>query len=704
MTAPDHTPHQQGLPARHDKVTASHIERDAYLYVRQSTVRQVFENAESRHRQYALRQRALALGWVSEQIVVIDSDLGQSGAHASDREGFQRLVGDVGIGKAGIVMGLEVSRLARNSADWHRLLEICALTDTLILDEDGLYDPTHFNDRLLLGLKGTMSEAELHVLQARLRGGVLNKAQRGELWMAPPVGLVYNTENQVVLDPDEQVQGAVRLLFETFRRTGSATATVKAFRQDGIRFPRRLRKGPNKGDLLWVELAHSRVLQVLHSPRYAGAFVYGRTRVRKQVTGGYAWSRLPQDEWTVLIPDVYEGYISWTEYLANQQRLRDNASAFGQDRHHGPAREGPALLQGIVVCGRCGHRMTVGYHQYKCGLMPDYVCQKHGIEQGASPCQRITGRAIDQAIADQLVEMVSPLTLQTVLAVQEELQARLGEADGLQQQQVERARYEADLARRRYMTVDPDNRLVADSLEAEWNDKLRQLDEAQEQYERQRQVHQDGLTSEQQADIAALAQDFPRLWAAPDTPQRERKRMVRLLIEDVTLTRKRGHVVTQVRFRGGTTTTLHVPRRKYTPYRHTAPEVIQRIDELLNEYTYGEIATRLNEEGLTSGEGKSFDGSLVERLKNAYKLKSRYNRLRERGLLSGPEMGRLLGITVGTVISWREHGLIRGYRVNDRNSYLYEHPGPNLPKKRGGCPLSLRIPASTSTRNEGGAV
>jgi DNA-binding transcriptional regulator YiaG len=303
-----------------------------------------------------------------------------------------------------------------------------------------------------------------------------------------------------------------------------------------------------------------------------------------------------------------------------------------------------------------------------------------------------------------LVEMVSPLTLQAALAVQDELQDRLDEADRLQQQQVERARYEVDLARRRYMTVDPDNRLVADSLEAEWNDKLRQLDSAQQEYEQQRQTHQAGLTPEQQSEVAALAGDFPRLWSAPETPQRERKRMIRLLIEDVTLGKEEAHVLTHVRFPGGTTTMLRVPRRKHTPYRHTGAEVIQRIDELLDEHTYREIATHLNDEGLKSGEGKSFDAALVERLKNAYKLKSRFNRLREKGLLTTPEMGRLLGVSVGTVASWRQHGLLRGYRVNDRNSYVYEEPGPNAPKKRGGCPLALRTPISTSSHSKEGAV
>src|SRR5438309_3751511 len=260
----------------HQKVTPSHLKRTAYLYIRQSTLRQVFENVESTKRQYALRQHAVALGWPQEQITVIDSDLGQSGASAADREGFQRLVTEVSLGRAGIVLGLEVSRLARNSMDWHRLLEICALSDTLILDEDGTYDPAHFNDRLLLGLKGTMSEAELHVLRARLQGGILNKARRGELKSPLPVGFAYDAEDRVILDPDKQVQQTIRFFFETFHRTASACAVVKAFREQKLLFPRRLKKGPRKGDLLWAELEHSQVLRVLHNPRYAGAFIYGR--------------------------------------------------------------------------------------------------------------------------------------------------------------------------------------------------------------------------------------------------------------------------------------------------------------------------------------------------------------------------------------------------------------------------------------------
>ena len=364
------------------KITHEHLRRDAYLYVRQSTLKQVLSNTESTARQYGLRGRAIALGWAESQIIVIDTDQGQSGASAADREGFQRLVADVGMGHAGIVLGLEVSRLARNNTDWHRLLEICALAGTLILDEDGLYDPANFNDRLLLGLKGTMSEAELHFLKARLRGGVLSKARRGELVQALPVGLVYDLVGKVVLDPDVSVQGPVARVFTTFTATGSALAVVKAFAADGLLFPRRLKTGPRKGELAWGQLQHSRVLQVLHNPRYAGAFFYGRRTDSRRADGTMTTRVLPREEWTVLITDAHPGYISWEQFEATQARLAANASAHGQDRRASPPREGPALLQGLVICGKCGGRMTVRYHVRNGNQVPEYVCQSDGIQHG----------------------------------------------------------------------------------------------------------------------------------------------------------------------------------------------------------------------------------------------------------------------------------------------------------------------------------
>ena len=677
----------------HQKVKASHLKRSAYLYVRQSTLRQVLENTESTQRQYALRQQAVALGWPLDRVIVIDTDLGQSGASAADREGFQRLVTEVSLGRAGIVLGLEVSRLARNSMDWHRLLEISALTDTLILDEDGVYDPAHFNDRLLLGLKGTMSEAELHVLRARLQGGIRNKARRGELFVRPAMGFVYNAEGKLVMDPDQQVQQSVRVLFETFRRTASAMATVKFFAEQGLQFPRRVHTGANKGDTVWAGLEHSRVLRILHNPRYTGAFVYGRTHSRKTVDGDCVIERVPQPEWEVLIRDKHVGYIDWDEYERNQRRLQDNCQAYGEDRRKSPPREGPALLQGLLICGCCGKRMTVRYHSRRGRLHPDYVCQREGIEHGEPICQHLPGSSIDETVGNLLVETITPMTLEVALSVQQELQSRLTEADRLRQQRVERSRYEAELARRRYLRVDPDNRLVAGSLEAEWNEKLKMLAEAQELCERQREQDQKVVNDQQRAAILALASSFPQLWHDPATPDRERKRMVRLLLEDVTLIRGE-NITLHLRFKGGAhrTIPLPLPLRSWEQ-RKTSQQAVAEIDRLLDLHTYPEIAAQLNQRGLSSGEGKPFTARIVARIQRSYQLAPRYDRLRKAGMLTVEEMAAVLGIGPQRVKIWNRHGLIRGHAYNAKNDCLYEHPGDNPPRKAMGVKLSKRRPA-----------
>jgi DNA invertase Pin-like site-specific DNA recombinase len=678
----------------HQKVKAGHLKRNAYLYVRQSTLRQVFENTESTQRQYALRQHAVALGWPLDRIIVIDTDLGQSGASATDREGFQRLVTDVSLGRAGIVLGLEVSRLARNSTDWHRLLEICALTDTLILDEDGVYDPAHFNDRLLLGLKGTMSEAELHVLHARLQGGIRNKARRGELFVRPPVGLVYNSEGKLVLDPDRQIQQSVRLLFETFGRTGSAMATVKYFASQGLPFPRRVFTGPNKGEVIWSKLEHSQVLRILHNPRYAGAFVYGRSHMRKTVEGGCVVQRVPREEWEVLIREAHSGYLSWDEYEQNQRRLHDNCQAYGGDRRKSPPREGPALLQGLLLCGRCGKRMTVRYHSRRGKLFPDYLCQREGIEHGEPICQSIPGATIDTKVGDILMEAVTPVTLEIALAVHQELQSRLEEADRLRQQQVERARYEAELARHRYLRVDPDNRLVADSLEADWNGKLRQLAETQESCERQRAQDRKLIDDQQRAAILSLATTFPQLWRDPATPDRDRKRIVRLLLEDVTLIRE-DSLTLHIRFKGGAHRTVQLPLPLNSwQQRQTSREVVAAIDGLLDRHAYPEIAAILNHQGLHSGNSQPFNARIVARIQRSYQLTPRYDRLRKAGMLTVAEMAKVLGINPQRVKIWNRHGLIRGHAYNGKNDCLYEHPGDNPPRKAQGIKLSKRAAES----------
>jgi DNA invertase Pin-like site-specific DNA recombinase len=662
----------------HSKVQARHLKRHAYLYIRQSTLRQVLEHTESTFRQYDLKQRAIALGWKADQVIVVDNDQGLSGASAIDRAGFQTLVTEVGMGRAGIVMGLEVSRLARNNSDWHRLLEICALTDTLILDEDGVYDPAHYNDRLLLGLKGTLSEAELHVLRARLLGGILNKARRGELRSRLPIGLVYDAAGRVTLDPNQQVQQIIRTFFDTFRRTGSATATVKYFREQGWSFPRRLWHGPRKDDIVWAPLDHSRTLEVLHNPRYAGAFFYGRIRGSYRT---HKYHKLPREEWIALVHDAHPGYIPWDQFEQHQTMLRENSAIHGSDRRRSPPREGPALLQGLVICGRCGQRMTVRYHQARGTTLPIYVCQRDGIQQGRPICQHISGATIDQAIGGLVLEAVSPMALDMALAIERELQARFDEADAIRRKHLAQVQYEVDLARQRFMRVDPNNRLVADSLEADWNEKLRLLNDAQERYRQQREADRTALTEDQRTRILALAQDLPQLWRDPATPDRERKRMLRLIIEDVTLIKEK-ELIAHVRFRGGATQTLTLPRPVPAwAMRQTSPEVIAEIDRLLAEHTDVPIARLLTERGFRSGTGKSVTASMVFQARKTYRLASRYDRLRERGLLTLTEAARAFGVSPSTVKQWRRAGLLRAEAYNDKEQYLYEPPGADAPRR-----------------------
>ena len=692
-----------GASVAASKVTASHLARTAYLYVRQSTLRQVVSNTESTQRQYALRQRAVALGWPGEQIVVIDSDQGQSGASAADRAGFQRLVAEVGVGKAGIVLGLEVSRLARNNADWHRLLEICALSGTLILDEDGLYDPGEFNDRLLLGLKGTMSEAELHFLRARLRGGQLSKARRGELQVALPVGLAYDPAGKVALDPDQGVQQALRHLFATFERTGSARAVVQTFNRERLRFPVRIRSGERKGELAWMPLRHWRVLRTLHNPRYAGAFVYGRRRARKTAEGKLTLEMVAREQWTALIPDAHPGYIGWEQFERNQRLLAGNARAHGAERAAGPAREGPALLQGVLVCGRCGRRMTVRYHQRRDALVPDYKCAGEAIQAGVPACLHIPGEGVDAAVGQLLLDTVTPLALEVALTVQAELEARADETDRLRRSHVERARQRAELSRRRYLAVDPGNRLVADTLEADWNDALRALQAAQDEYERASAAAKAALDQQQTARIRALAADFPALWSDPATPDRERKRIVRLLIEDVTLT-KTDRIHAHVRFRGGQTRSLTIPLPLNAwQARQTHPDTFTLVDRLLDQHTDREVAERLNHDGHRSGTGKPFTAAIVLHLRRSHRLPSHADRLRAHGLLTLAETAARLSVHTSTIKAWHRAGLLESEKANDKNERLYHPPRPSDPRlvKQLGRPLAEREPIES---RQGGAV
>lgn len=558
------------------------------------------------------------------------------------------------------------------------------------MDEDGLYDCNDFNDRLLLGLKGTLSEAELHFLRARLQGGILSKARRGELVSPLPVGFVYDASHHVRLDPDQQIQQAIRLVFETYQRTGAAHGVVAHFQREGWQFPRRLRRGLHKGEVVWGGITLTRVLQILHNPRYAGTFFFGRTRTRTWPDGAKHTQSLAMEDWLVVIPHLHDGYVSWEEYQDNLTRLRASAQAHGQDRQKSPPREGPALLQGLVICGVCGRRMTVRYHMHQGYLDPDYVCQREKIERAAPICQNLPGKAIDAAITRLLLETLTPISLEVALSVQQEITTRQEEANALRVQQVTRAHYEADLAGQRYRRVDPNNRLVASTLEADWNTALHALQAAQDEYDHHRQADRQLIDEQVRTQILALTTDFPRVWNDPHTTDRDRKRLLRLMVEDVTLI-KTHEVTLHVRFRGGATQTLTIPAARPPWQTYVTPsEVLQMIDILLNQYTDEQVATIMNQRGLHTGKGRAFRSRIIARLRRDFGLKSHYDRLREAGMLTVGEMAERLAVSEATIKKWRREGLLQGFPGNEKGVYLFEPPGTNAPTKSQGRKLSTR--------------
>src|SRR5712692_10795823 len=508
------------------KITAAHLERLAVVYVRQSSIAQVREHTESTARQYALAQEAAQLGWSATRISVIDADLGVSGRTASARSGFKELVGRVCVGEVGAILGIEISRLARSSADLQRLLELCALTDTLIIDSDGVYDLGSFNDRLLLGLKGTMSEAELHLLAGRLQGAKLAAAQRGELRFPLPVGYVYDEDGRTVIDLHEEVRAAVSDVFASFEAKGSAYAVVAAFA--GRRFPTRAYGGVWAGEIRWGRLTHGRVLQLLANPSYAGAYVFGRFRSRRAVdpdgTIRIKSAELPREQWQVLIRDHDPAYITWETFLANSKRLAANCTCQGAR----PVREGGALLQGIILCGGCGRPLSTMYP----GGKPIYDCTHSRADHVTTPqCRSVLAEVVDRVVGKRLLEVLAPQEIALALAAADEVTARKANHNRALELRVERTRYEAARAERAFHHCDPDNRLVARSLERRWEEKLRELAEAER--ELACQMNEPALPSRDQ--LESLAADFPQLWAAPTTSDKERKRLLRTLISDVTL-------------------------------------------------------------------------------------------------------------------------------------------------------------------------
>jgi DNA invertase Pin-like site-specific DNA recombinase len=665
-----------------DRITVGHLKRKAYLYVRQSTLYQTEQNPESLERQYDFRKQALSLGWHEDQLVTLDEDLGQSGAEATHRTDFQRLVADVGLGQVGVVLSLELSRLARNSADWHRLLELCAMTDTLILDEDGLYDPNQFNDRLLLGLRGTMNEAELHFLRARLYGGKLNKARRGELRTMLPAGLIYDPEGHVQLDPDRQIQQAIHKVFELFGRFRSAWQVVCQLQQAQIRLPVRLRAGPQAGETIWTEASLSRVLHIVKNPRYAGMYFYGRTRQRKGVPA----QTLPASQWKVQIPNAHPAYISWEQFEAHQQILAENNPHRKSTAVRLPPREGPALLQGILLCGRCGRRMTVYYQRRRSGKVSVvYCCTYESKERGGRLCQIIPGRTIDQAISQLAVEALSPEAIDAAVAVFEELQRRNAELAALYQSQMERARHEAESAQRQFFLANPENRLVADNLEKRWNDKLRVLADAENAFSGWKEKNRFDLSPPTREDLLRFVRDFPALWNHSQTTARDRKQMLRLMIQDVTLLRGDDiHVC--VRWKGGATSELHLPIPPCAwELRRTPQVVLDRIADLAKEHTDEQIAEILNREGLHSNTVQTFTYEHIARLRIAKRIPGYYDHLRRAGMVTCKEITARTGVGEMTVRKWRRSGLLRAVRYS-RKRWLYEFPGQEIlskhPKRR----------------------
>jgi DNA invertase Pin-like site-specific DNA recombinase len=605
------------------KITQDHVRRSAIVYVRQSSTTQVENNRESTARQYQLADRAVSLGWRREQVKVIDEDLGITGSGVRERAGFARMIAEVALGLVGIVLGLEVSRLARNNADWYRLLDLCGLTHTLIGDADGIYHPGLFNDRLVLGLKGTMSEAELHVLRARLLGGIRNKAERGELSRALPVGLVRGEgDGEVLLHPDESVQAAIRAVFERFAEMGSARRVWLWFRSQGLRFPLHSNL---LTDLRWVAPTYTKIHQVLTNPFYAGVYVYGRSqqicyldpegRVRKRQ------KRRTRAEWPVFIRDHHAGYIDWSTFEANQKRLGENI----RPRPHqsgGAVREGSALLQGIALCGHCGRRLAVHYSgRYSA---PGYHCAGKNIVNGRGEyCLNIGGVQIDAAVAEAFLAALAPAGMHASLQALEQLDTDQESTLAQFRRDVERARYNAQRAERRYRSVDPQNRLVARGLEAEWENTLQELKSAEAELANREQARPRQLTREERDSILALGKDLKRVWTAPTTEDRDRKELLRALVEDVTLKVERDNYNAHLtlRWRGGLFSELDValPRSHPAPIR-TADDTIDLLRRLATLYPDTKIAGILNRQGRTTATGLSFTANRVASLRTHWQI------------------------------------------------------------------------------------
>ena len=638
-----------------DKIKPHHRARDACVYIRQSSPGQVINNTESTRRQVDLRRRALALGWSAEQIRAIDDDQGQSADGRADRHGFYNLMARVGAGEVGIILSLEISRLGRIHAELQGLYHLAALSDTLILDEAGVHDPKDSSDRLLLGIKSSVYEFELHGIRDRLYGGMRNKAERGDLPLILPTGLEYDPAGAVVLDPDVQVTEAITHVFEAFRRTRSAKATQTWLLSNGIRLPSR--PLGTKRELVWSAARYSRVLTILKNPRYAGCYVWGRFDRRRDRTGRAVSRPRPQDDWTVCLPDMHAGFISWEEYLRNQRQLAENRTcqAPGEARRSAP-RNGAALLQSRVICGLCGRRMMTRYSspsaRWKRRARRHYICEVDKTEYGTQRCQRMPGETVDAAVAGFVIDAVNQRSIAVTLAVHEQVAADFAKADRHRAQQIERLNHAADSARQRYFFVEPRNRLVATTLEREWNAALLAVEQAEAERERQSEAFERLMTDEQTRRIEELARDFATAWESLAHDNADRKRMLALLVEDVTLTRVDRSVSVQLRMRGGKTVELD-PVALAGPGNlasRTPPETVAEITRLTADMGDRDIAETLNRRGVTGSRGKPLTKAAIVSLRHYLGLPSHLTRrrqaLREQGWHTAEELSAELGIPV----------------------------------------------------------
>lgn len=651
-----------------ERIKATHLQRCAYVYVRQSTASQVQHNRESTDRQYKLGDRALRLGWLKEQVKTIDEDLARSGSSTSDRSGFTRMTTEVALGHVGLILSIEVSRVARNNADWYRLLDLCGVTDTLIGDEDGLYHPGLFNDRLLLGLKGTMAEAELHVLRARLEGGIRNKAARGQLRRGLPVGFVWGEEDgEVRFHPDQAVVGAIQSVFDKFTEMGSVRRVWLWFCSEGIVFPLQSNSFP---DIQWATPTYTRIHHVLANPVYAGAYVYGRTRQERFVDSNGRLRkrirRLPRSQWAVLLQDHHKGFIDWDTYSMNQRRIASNTHP-APHQATGAIREGAALLQGLATCGRCGRRLMV-YYQGRCST-PGYYCTASTLVNGRGcHCMRIGGVQIDEAVTRAFLDTIAPAGIESALLAEETLQTDHAATLKQWRLQVERARYEVERAERRYRTVEPENRLVARTLEADWEHRLSDFSSAQAELAQRQTQFPSRLTDQQRKRIHSLGEDLMRVWEAPTTTYRDRKELLRILLEEVNIKVEPGrpdaHLI--LRWRGGAVSELdiHLKRRNTPPIR-TDEDTIELVRRLAAHYPDGVIAGIVNRQGRRTAHGDRFTANKIGNLRRYWKI-PRFDSATTSSqgeLVTVQKAAQMLGLAPSTLHRWLSDGFIAGEQV-----------------------------------------